>query len=518
MAAASTTDEERLALLKEVTGIEDDGVAFFLLDKNNGNVQLAVQEYLSGGVELPSTASSSSSSSSSSSILPSSTTNHVRRRSTSPGSERRIRARAALQQQQQHQRGESGELDDTLSALAGGGEGDEAPLLARGRSAGGATEGGANPPSSSLTALPGLLLRTLWAPVRYITGAGEAVPDPARAAQLFIETYEKEYHCRGGGDGRGEGAVGPPHPKFLPMSFQEATRLAARESKFLVVYLHAPLHEDTPAFVRHTLNAEPLVSFLDENMLVWGGSIHFADAYLASQQLDAAAFPFLALLTCTPPLNVSVLDHMEGVTANVEAVLGRLTAAMARHQDVVDRQVAAQRERAERLRLQEEQNREYQEALEADRRRDAALAAEKERQAAEESVARQRAAEAAAEEEARKEAQVKSLAEKKARLPVEPEVGDKTAIRLRLQFPHGRKCDRRFSVMDTIQVVRDYIDVQVAEEEEKAGGEKEEEKRKLVNYSLSTPYPKRTFEDGTLTLQAAGLHSADTIYITDLDA
>ena len=56
-------------------------------------------------------------------------------------------------------------------------------------------------------------------------------------------------------------------------------------------------------------------------------------------------------------------------------------------------------------------------------------------------------------------------------------------------------------------MVRDYIDVHVADND-----------LELLNYSLSTPYPKRTFEDPAVNLQDAGLHSADTIYITDLDA
>ncbi len=133
------------------------------------------------------------------------------------------------------------------------------------------------------------------------------------------------------------------------------------------------------------------------------------------------------------------------------------------------------------------------------------MAAERERRAQEEEEAR-RAAEARAQEAAEAAAaRLAALEAKRLRLPPEPEAG---AIRLRLQFPHGRKADRRFSPTDTIGVVRDFVDVQVAE----SGLEGP------VNYSLSTPYPKRTFEDAGVTLQEAGLHSADTIYITDLDA
>jgi len=301
-----------------------------------------------------------------------------------------------------------------------------------------------------------------------------------------------------------------------------------RENKFLVVYLHAPLHEHTPSFLSQTLNTDTLTSFLDDNLLVWGGSIHSADAYHTSQLLDASAFPFLALLACHNPPHLTVLEHMEGLGGEggeggregglgVEGVLQRLTGAMARQQEVLARQEAAVRERAERMRLQEEQNREYQEALEADRRREAGLAAERERVREEEERERRRMGEAKEEEERKRREAAEIIAAKKARLPAEPPVGEKGALRLRLQFPHGKKMDRRFRGSDTMQVVRDFIDVSVAEAAEEEGGR--EGGRKLVNYSLSTPYPKRTFgEEVGMSLAEAGLHSADTIYIQDLDA
>eukprot|EP00624_Nannochloropsis_granulata_P004886 evm.model.NODE_34656_length_35261_cov_30.693996.6 len=509
---------ERVYLFKEVTGIEDDDVASHLLNRNAWDVQHAVQEYLSGG---------SGTHAPSSIPTPSSTSGHVRRRSTSPGSERRIRARQQQLMQQQREGGGAGgggELDDSM--MMGGGEEDDAPLLGRG---GSATGGGGG--ASSLVALPfhlaGSVLRTLLAPVRYITGSGGEgeMQDPKRAAELFIESYEKQYQCapnEGGGGGAG-GAR--PRPRFLPLSFQEATRMAAREQKFLVVYLHAPLHEHTPSFLSQTLNTDTLTSFLDDNVVVWGGSIHSADAYHTSQLLDASAFPFLALLACHNAPHLTVLEHMEGLGGEgegeeglgVEGVLQRLTAAMARQQEVLARQEAAVRERTERIRLQEEQNREYQEALEADRKREADIAAERERVREEEERERRRMGEAKEEEERKQREAAERTLMKKARLPAEPPMGDKAALRLRLQFPHGKKMDRRFNRDDTLQVVRDFIDVSVAEAEEEGEGDGG---RKLVNYSLSTPYPKRTFgeEEVGKTLADVGLHSADTIYIQDLDA
>lgn len=37
---------------------------------------------------------------------------------------------------------------------------------------------------------------------------------------------------------------------------QDATRQAQRENKFLLIYLHSPMHEDTPQFCRQTIGAE----------------------------------------------------------------------------------------------------------------------------------------------------------------------------------------------------------------------------------------------------------------------
>jgi hypothetical protein len=145
--------------------------------------------------------------------------------------------------------------------------------------------------------------------------------------------------------------------------------------------------------------------------------------------------------------------------------------------------------------------------LEADRRRESEARAEADRQAALEQQARTQALQD--EERARLEKTQREdlLRTKRSRLPPEP-LPSSPALKLRLQFPTGAKVDRRFSPTDTVQALRDYIDVYVAE----AGLEGP------INYALSANFPKRSLGDGHATLQDAALHSADTIYITDLDA
>lgn len=39
-------------------------------------------------------------------------------------------------------------------------------------------------------------------------------------------------------------------PQFVEESYREAVREAARQHKFMMVYLHSPLHQDTPHFCR----------------------------------------------------------------------------------------------------------------------------------------------------------------------------------------------------------------------------------------------------------------------------
>ena len=141
-----------------------------------------------------------------------------------------------------------------------------------------------------------MILRTALFPVRYLLGTGEIIT-PQMAAQKFIESFEQEY--------------GQHRPNFAANSFQQAVQQASRESKFLVVYLHSPMHEDTPGFCRQTLTADNLVSFINDNLLVWGGSIHHPDAYATSGLLEASSYPFLALLVCQPR-NVEVVDRIEG--------------------------------------------------------------------------------------------------------------------------------------------------------------------------------------------------------------
>lgn len=70
---------------------------------------------------------------------------------------------------------------------------------------------------------------------------GETEVDPRVAARAFARDFTRQY---------GERA-----PDWAESGWQDATAVAARQYKFLFVYLHAGDHEDTPRFCREALAA-----------------------------------------------------------------------------------------------------------------------------------------------------------------------------------------------------------------------------------------------------------------------
>ena len=77
-----------------------------------------------------------------------------------------------------------------------------------------------------------------------------------------------------------------------------AVQRAARDDRLLVVYLHAPYHEDTKLFCRRTLFAPPTRAWLARHALLWCGSLSRGNGRQVSELLRATAYPFLACLSC----------------------------------------------------------------------------------------------------------------------------------------------------------------------------------------------------------------------------
>jgi FAS-associated factor 2 len=107
-------------------------------------------------------------------------------------------------------------------------------------------------------------------------------PDPAAQAAQFVSAFSARY--------------GDVHPAWVASSWRDAAAAAHRQFKFLLVYLHAPEHEDTDAYVRSVLCDAHVASYADAHFVAWGGSIRQPDAFTLSGRLNVSAYPCVALL------------------------------------------------------------------------------------------------------------------------------------------------------------------------------------------------------------------------------
>ncbi len=158
-------------------------------------------------------------------------------------------------------------------------------------------------------------------------------------SRRFVENFEKVYGQNG-------------CPSFLSGTYREAVTTAAEAHRLLLVYLHSPLHEDTPEFC-HSLVSNTVVEFVNQNLCAWGGSIWHVDAHMVAKQLGAFRYPFVALLMCKPQ-EVHVLNRFQGAVTS-EEFLNRLSVSLTRFQARIERLQREQRQRDEERQLRDEQ-------------------------------------------------------------------------------------------------------------------------------------------------------------------
>mmetsp|Transcript_39451 Transcript_39451/g.63964 ORF Transcript_39451/g.63964 Transcript_39451/m.63964 type:complete len:453 (+) Transcript_39451:29-1387(+) len=307
----------------------------------------------------------------------------------------------------------------------------------------------------------------------------------ASPSSLFITRFELKY--------------GHTHPPFLPCSYDGAVEQAKREFRFLIIYLHSEMHSDTDKFCRETLCSENLVDFISSNFLIWGGSINEPEAYQLSSKLTASTYPFLAVLGVIQN-QIKPLKKIEG-PKTVEELMTIFTQTMEQWGPHLDASRIEFEERDRDRRIREEQDRAYQESLEADRQRERkaqedAAREEQERLEAERESARQEA-DAEAKRQARAHKQL--LLESK----VEPDKGP-GVIQILFRIPNGSRLSRRFRASDRLQEVFDFVDCQDLG---------------IDNIGLASNFPKRTFtansNDANLTLDSAGLQGQCMLFVQE---
>lgn len=245
-------------------------------------------------------------------------------------------------------------------------------------------------------------------------------------------------------------------PEFHEGSFSQAVTRARQDLKLLVVYLHSEHARHSQSVCSDVLANEVIRTVLDENFILWGGDVARMEAHQVARMIHARQFPSFCVLLPASVEEIRVIGALHG-QIEPDAASALLAACMEEMETHRAEIVAQQAQRVEDRFLREQQDREYQEALEMDRRR----AEEREAQRRREEEERQKVEEEQrkAQEELGKlqraqeelEAKRRTLAQRLSQTPP-PSATARVALRL----PSGQRLDRKFEPSATLQEVYDW--------------------------------------------------------------
>lgn len=328
------------------------------------------------------------------------------------------------------------------------------------------------------------------------SSASPLVPVSASATEAmeFVAAFEREY-------GRSS-----TRPNFVSEGFMDALQRSRHAYKLLFVYLHSPEHPDTPVFCGGTLCDDAFAAFVNENFVSWGGSIRASEGFKMSNSLKASRFPFCAVVMAATNQRIALLQQIEG-PKSPEEMLSILQRVLEETSPVLVSARLEAEERRNNMRLREEQDAAYRDALEADQARERQRReeqerlerelAEAERKRKEEEEAREREAREAAEREA---ALARRRQEKALSLGAEPEKGP-NVTQVLVRFPTGERKERRFHCTATIQSLYDYVDSLDC--------------ANMESYSLVSNFPRTVYgpEKLSFSLKEAGLHPQASLFV-----
>lgn len=144
----------------------------------------------------------------------------------------------------------------------------------------------------------GGILSYIFTPLTRLLQSETVSINPDNDTRRFINEFELNYSTQ--------------HPTLHERSYQSAVANAFDSSKFLFVYLHSPMHEDTQKFCQQTFCTQSFSSFADQNMITWIGKVWDPEAYGLSIQYKVSAFPYCALLVCQSQRSVQIIAKFQG--------------------------------------------------------------------------------------------------------------------------------------------------------------------------------------------------------------
>jgi FAS-associated factor 2 len=347
--------------------------------------------------------------------------------------------------------------------------------------------------------LPRLLARISGYSQPRSRGGGERKQlQPRDSASRFIREFTEDY--------------GSNQLPFLETSYASALDTAKRDLSFLLVVLLSPEHDDTNSWVRETLLAPNVSSFLsseqNNNILLWGGSVQDSEPYQVSLALNTTKFPFAALIAHTPSVSATAMSVVTRLVGPMPAAqfLSKVQRAVEQYGPGLE-EVRRKRREADAARsLREQQNTAYERSLAQDRERARMKREAEERRAREEKEAMK-----VIEEKERRDRNVKVWRKwRAARIEAEPGQDVTDAVRISVRMPDGERVVRRFRGDKELEELYAFVEcwdiLKGAQEKDVVGEEPDDDFKHEYGFRLVSLMPRESYEldDGGTIAQRIG--------------
>jgi len=300
--------------------------------------------------------------------------------------------------------------------------------------------------------------------------------------------------------------------RFVHGPFQTAQDKAREQNKFLFVYLHSDVHQDTDRFCR-VLCSDAITSFLNEHFIIWGESIFTVEGLKFFNKYSLSSFPFIGVLVNinnTPNFEKHLVQLgynnpqfraginfllVENGFIDEEKLLELLSKVIEQYDVILQATALDRNDQHNNSLLIKDQNDAYEESLRADQEKIRIKEEEemKLRLLEEERLRLEK------EEEEKKLGREKKKAILEEKFLNEPEKGSRTSTVV-IRLTDGTKLTRRFNFDDPLKLLFDYIEI------------KEEN---VFNWRLIGQYPRRELINGDDTLEISGLTPQAVVYVEE---
>lgn len=232
-------------------------------------------------------------------------------------------------------------------------------------------------------------------------------------------------------------------PNFFKGSFKEASLNAKSQFKFLLVYFHSRIHQDTEIFCRNVLANPTFIEFVDQHFVIWGGDVHFSHAQMVSYQLGITKYPFLGMYYQeNASAHSGRFIYIFDTHQSCDELIVNISNALEQYGGILVADRSDHEEAIRNRQLREEQERAYLESVERDR--------ERERQRIERENERKRKEE----EEKRQLMEIQNLEKT---LPSEPEENESKVTRIAIRLRDGTKIERRFRESESTDILYKFV-------------------------------------------------------------